>query len=227
MEEDRECKIVQDLLPNYIENLTDEVTNEYIDEHIKKCKNCEEILNNMKADINTDKIISNKKIDALKKVKRRYKSITLGTIIIIFFIMTICFYIKQNYIFYLDDNNKLVIERVTFDSKNYSNKTYVIIKTKKQEKGTIDGYSYLNIILTVDENNKCTNLRKSIYGYTKQTIEQKKEILNQNDSTIPFSNWKEDKGTIYYNDSSYNGKTKEEIIKIFEETTLVDSIEEF
>ena len=28
----RDCKIVQDLLPNYIENLTDEITNEYLKE---------------------------------------------------------------------------------------------------------------------------------------------------------------------------------------------------
>ena len=36
MKEINECKIVQDLLPNYIENLTNEETNKYIEEHLKK-----------------------------------------------------------------------------------------------------------------------------------------------------------------------------------------------
>ena len=35
MKEKRECKIVQDLLPNYVDGLTNEETNKYIEEHIK------------------------------------------------------------------------------------------------------------------------------------------------------------------------------------------------
>ena len=37
MKEKRDCKIVQDLLPNYIENLTNEETNHFIEEHLKEC----------------------------------------------------------------------------------------------------------------------------------------------------------------------------------------------
>ena len=37
MSENRDCKIVQDLLPNYIDKLTSSESNEYIDEHIKSC----------------------------------------------------------------------------------------------------------------------------------------------------------------------------------------------
>ena len=33
----KDCKIVQDLLPNYIENLTNEETNEFINKNIKSC----------------------------------------------------------------------------------------------------------------------------------------------------------------------------------------------
>ena len=47
----RDCKIVQDLLPNYIEKLTDEETNKYIEEHIKECEECKNVLENMKKDI--------------------------------------------------------------------------------------------------------------------------------------------------------------------------------
>ena len=40
MKENKECKIVQDLLPNYIEKLTNEETNKFIEEHLKNCEDC-------------------------------------------------------------------------------------------------------------------------------------------------------------------------------------------
>ena len=40
MKENRNCKIVQDLLPNYIEKLTTEETNQFIEEHLKECDEC-------------------------------------------------------------------------------------------------------------------------------------------------------------------------------------------
>ena len=42
MKEKRDCKIVQDLLPNYIKGLTNEQTNEYIENHLKECSECKE-----------------------------------------------------------------------------------------------------------------------------------------------------------------------------------------
>ena len=44
MGKSRDCKIIQDLLPNYIENLTNTETNQYIERHIMDCKLCEEKL---------------------------------------------------------------------------------------------------------------------------------------------------------------------------------------
>ena len=43
MENEKICKIVQDLLPNYIENLTSEETNIFIEEHLNTCSNCKNI----------------------------------------------------------------------------------------------------------------------------------------------------------------------------------------
>ena len=66
MKEINECKIVQDLLPNYIENLTNEETNKYIEEHLKKCENCKKVLENMKKDI---------QVNDLKRTKKEVKYI--------------------------------------------------------------------------------------------------------------------------------------------------------
>ena len=51
MKEKRDCKIVQDLLPNYIENLTNEETNRFIEEHLKECPECQKVLENMKKEL--------------------------------------------------------------------------------------------------------------------------------------------------------------------------------
>ena len=50
MENEKICKIVQDLLPNYIENLTSKETNIFIEGHLNTCSNCKNILENMKND---------------------------------------------------------------------------------------------------------------------------------------------------------------------------------
>ena len=67
MEKKKECRIIEDLLPNYVEGLTNEVTNEFIDEHLKIIHNQE------------------KEIDYMKKYRRKMnilKSI-IGIIVIV------------------------------------------------------------------------------------------------------------------------------------------------
>lgn len=43
----KECEIVKDLFPNYIENRISDMTKEYVEEHIKNCKICADILNSI------------------------------------------------------------------------------------------------------------------------------------------------------------------------------------
>ena len=42
MREDLNCEIVKDLLPNYIEGLTSEYTNEAMKRHFETCESCKE-----------------------------------------------------------------------------------------------------------------------------------------------------------------------------------------
>ena len=52
MKEKRECKIIQDLLPNYIEKLTSEETNNYIEEHFKECSECKQVFEDLQKELN-------------------------------------------------------------------------------------------------------------------------------------------------------------------------------
>ncbi len=66
------CEIVQDLLPNYLDELTSNLSNQAIQEHICECESCRHILKNMQQ---PDPIIQNdllnSQIDYLKKERRK------------------------------------------------------------------------------------------------------------------------------------------------------------
>lgn len=62
------CKIVKDLLPNYIEKLTSEQTNRFIEEHIANCASCKKSLEDMKCEIPLEEI-DEEEFDYLKKIK--------------------------------------------------------------------------------------------------------------------------------------------------------------
>ena len=65
------CKIVQDLLPTYIENLTDSETNKFIENHIRDCTECENVLKDMNSELgetNLQRIYQEREIDYLKKI---------------------------------------------------------------------------------------------------------------------------------------------------------------
>ncbi len=77
------CEVIQDLLPNYIEKLTSEKTNEYIENHIKECTECAEMLKNMRSEIKSEPKNANKKeINYLKKYNRRLKGLAVIILLI-------------------------------------------------------------------------------------------------------------------------------------------------
>ena len=74
MKEKRDCKIVQDMLPNYIERLTTVETNQYIEEHLKDCENCQKVLDNMKKEILLDnKKRDKREINYIKKFNKKMR----------------------------------------------------------------------------------------------------------------------------------------------------------
>lgn len=84
MKEKRDCKIVQDLLPIYIENLTNEETNNFIEEHLRNCSECKTVLENMKKEIpvsTTQK--DNREVKYMKKYSKKLKTLKYALLIII------------------------------------------------------------------------------------------------------------------------------------------------
>lgn len=223
-----ECKIVQDLLPSYIDNLTSAETNSFIERHIENCSECEEVLKDMQGDIQLEKINNSKKINALKKVKRRYRRITVISIMIVILVIIIALYLWNNYRFVTDENGKITIERFTFDKSKTSNYTNTIVETKILQDNTIDGYLYITYYLTID-NNKCINVRIKEEGYLDSKdmqLEYKNLKVGEEIAKI-YSNVKIDETSIIYTDNKLNGKNKDDLINELKINMEIENIYEY
>ena len=74
MKEKKNCKIIQDLLPSYIEKLTKDETNLFIEEHLNECEECNSICKKLQKNIDININKDNKKqIDYLKKYNKKMR----------------------------------------------------------------------------------------------------------------------------------------------------------
>lgn len=88
----KDCPLICDLLPNYIENLTSLETNLFIEDHLSNCSSCAQELEDLQGDI-TIKKINEKEINYLKKYKKKiissiFLGIFLGILILFIFYST-------------------------------------------------------------------------------------------------------------------------------------------
>ncbi len=86
MNEKKECKIVQDLLPNFIEKVTTKETNDYIENHLKTCEECQKIYSSMTENLNAKSTTEEKEVKYLKKFHKQLKVLK-----IIILVLLLCF----------------------------------------------------------------------------------------------------------------------------------------
>lgn len=209
-QENRDCKIVQDLLPNYIERLTDEVTNEYIEEHIAKCSECANALKAMNGDIKLEEFDQEKEINYLKGVRKRIKrTIAIVSLVVIM--------IAVGIVLYIHNQSKIQVNNYTFLRVQYIKKTEEIAK---------DGNIYGVLIAVIDENNNCKSVRIVEEGYKEDCILQQYEKLQEHESLKDVMNAKVKDNKLYYNDNYWNGNKKEELLEKWKNMYDIRQIEE-
>lgn len=113
------CKIIQDLFPNYIEKLTSEETNEYIENHIKECEECKEKLKTMQKEIEIgEKQELKKETKYLKKYNKKLR--IFQAIILIFVIIFIAITARKMIIIQSMQNKIIKYEAIdNFYIKSY------------------------------------------------------------------------------------------------------------
>lgn len=80
-----DCEVIKDLLPSYADKISSEASNKLVEEHLKKCKNCTNVLKNMNKELDNE-IIENQdeQIDYLKKYRmKKIKSNLIEVILLI------------------------------------------------------------------------------------------------------------------------------------------------
>ena len=88
----RECDIIKDLLPSYVDNICSEASREWIEEHLAKCGDCRASMEVMKHTEISAKRLEQEGIDAAKKVvrknlKRSMLNLVLCTVLIVMMIV--------------------------------------------------------------------------------------------------------------------------------------------
>ncbi len=83
MKNKRDCKIVQDLLPNYIDKLTTNESNAFVENHLKECEECNSIFKNMNEELEKENVDIKQEINYAKKYNKKYKKIQYTLLIII------------------------------------------------------------------------------------------------------------------------------------------------
>lgn len=199
------CEIIRDLLPSYIDELTSEVSNQEIEEHLKECTGCSQYLKEMKEGVQTPlQIEENRRaIKPFKKVKRSiWKAVGITVLV--------CALIFGGYIWYYTREWKADSEDVTvryenvegvvtmgFFSKNKN--TYLEIDCVSQDPDKI-------IIYEQRINPFHKPLRKGVYyGYT--FLDEKTIIKAENGSSKKLTG--EEILTIEYGDKTEKIKIKD------------------
>lgn len=93
------CEIIQDLLPSYIDGLTSDVTNSFIEEHIVECNNCKNILKDMREPVTKPvDVIEKKEIDFLKKTRKKFYTIVIRIVLVAVLFVTVALAVKEYWI---------------------------------------------------------------------------------------------------------------------------------
>ncbi len=85
------CEVIKDLLPLYIDELTSEITNKEIEEHVSECEGCKECLNSMRSPEVEIDVEEETKIDLLKKTRKKHKMSLIMTGVFVFALAALIF----------------------------------------------------------------------------------------------------------------------------------------
>ncbi len=117
------CEIVEDLLPSYVDGLTNEVTNQAVELHVQTCSKCKKSLENMGSSMEQENCLyEEKEIDFLKKAKRKHRRILgISAAVVLCVAMSILAFVRVYLV-----GNELEAEKISCQ---------VSVQTQVQEEG--------------------------------------------------------------------------------------------
>ena len=93
------CELIRDLLPSYIENLTSDVTNNLIEEHLDTCEECKRVHDSMREPLEKSEDIEElQEIDFLKTARKKTRKIIFGISLAVVVIVTALVIAKEYFV---------------------------------------------------------------------------------------------------------------------------------
>ncbi len=171
----KDCKIVQDLLPNYVENLTTKETNQFIEEHLENCKDCKTMLENMKRELPTQER-EKKEVNYMKKFHKKL-NILKGIIIIILIVFIAVIARRTVIMVSLANKAEEICKSDNYYAKLHSYHGDTLTVTESYHKGD-DYLTIMNWFSTEEKNRKIIFYQKGEEKIFLSEINGEKHELN-------------------------------------------------
>ena len=68
---DKNCKLIRDLLPSYLDHVTSEDTSKFVEEHLNKCEECKKFFDEMNSEVDKENVKDIEIVKEIKKYKRK------------------------------------------------------------------------------------------------------------------------------------------------------------
>ena len=208
-----DCKIIQDLLPNYVDKLTNEYTNEFIEKHLSECEECKASYDEMTKQVDLGFKVNNVEVSFMKKIRKKIKIMGI-VILILAILLAIAFYINYKASYLLNQNT----DGIYSSGVQISEDRYLYIQYN-------NSYNNINIdttiLIALDNNNICKNVRiieKSNNEKGQEEIEMKYNMI-KGKSDI-HSNIELKGNQLSYNYNKWNGTDRNTIIGELKEYEL-------
>ncbi len=167
MRESKDCNLIKDLLPTYIDGLTSVETNEFIQNHLQQCKKCKELYENMNANLNEkENSEDQKKIRILKKINHKIR--TLQAIIILILIIFLIIIFRK----YLILNH---IENIA-ENTNYNNYYEKIVETTEKVISRTDYYQNGDNFISIHTK---INTDDEVEKYVEYKLNDKEDYISE------------------------------------------------
>ena len=83
----RDCDIVKDLMPSYVDGICSDATREYVEEHVQECDGCRQMLEAYRANVLSGEKLEQRGMDGLKKIRTNMKYQNLVCYLVLVFLV--------------------------------------------------------------------------------------------------------------------------------------------
>ena len=193
---EKDCNIIRDLLPSYIDGLTNEETNRYVEEHIKECNECKTVLENMQKILGTENTNKNsKEVKYIKKYSNKMKILKI-TLLAILLILVLSYVRKMVILVSLSNKVDKYTSSTNYyiKSVNYSgyDDSIITIESYVKDEKIIDRFKLLSETNKINNTNYFNGKTVNSYAeieFDEETEEQKSRKtaeLNQERELLAF-----------------------------------------